>query len=400
MRKLLFPLFLLPLLLVAAQSCGEKEKNRVEAAVSEETKAADIERQLWEKADSALAAMTLEQRIGQCFIPVLPYRSLETNLNLLKKYCGDLHVGGILLHEGDLMTAALLAGESSKTPVPLFVAIDAEWGLSMRLTDAPRFPKNGEIADTTDETIVFAYGKEIARQCRRLGINMVLGPVVDVVSQSGGIIGRRSFGSNPERVAALGRAYALGLESGGVISVAKHFPGHGSSMIDTHRQTAVIDRTYAGLDSIDLYPFKGYVDSGLSAIMVGHLSVPAVDSILRPAAMSPVVIKDLLRDQMGFKGLILTDAMNMGGAKGYDSTDALAAGADMVIAPANIEKEIQLTLGKVLDGEIKEEEINDKCRRILFFKYSIGLDNQPPVSLENIREEISGDSEEIGRKLK
>ena len=391
---------------VAALICLFYGCSRKQAGVSPkedevpEQPVADIDAYLWEKADSALSTLTLEQRVGQCFFPALFSSSDPMTLRLFRQYVSDLHVGGILLHKGDLSSAAYLATEAANLDIPLFVAIDAEWGLKMRLQDAPGFPKNGEIDGGADEGLLFDYGREVARECRRTGINMVMGPVVDVVDNAYGIIGNRSFGADPRRVSDFGRAYALGLESGGVLSVAKHFPGHGSSNIDSHHMLPVINRNLSSLDSIDLAPFKDYIQAGLSGIMVGHLAVPAIDSTLTPAAMSKIVIDDLLRKKLGFKGLIITDALNMGGAAGYDSSDALKAGADIIVSPGDIKKEIAKTIEMVRRGEITEEEINSKCRKILYFKYLVENDEAHTLRLDGLREDINGRSDSIGLQLR
>lgn len=271
---------------------------------------ADLTAMARHMADSVLEGMTLEQRVGQCFMPTLYAR--EVTARRLCEYISDLHVGGVVLLKGDLNSAAVLSGIGASAEVPLFMAIDAEWGLGMRLEDAPYFPRNGQLGSRADEELMYDYGRELARECRRVGINMVLGPVVDVAHNIGGVIGSRSFGADPQRVADLGVAYARGVESGRVVSVAKHFPGHGSPEGDSHKSLPVISRSLHQLDSIDLYPFKSYIDSGLSGVMVGHLAVPAIDPKSMPAAVSPVVIKDLLKGEMGFRGLVLTDALNMG----------------------------------------------------------------------------------------
>ena len=340
-------------------------------------------------ADSILRSMSLEERVGQCFMPAILSSGDEAVMARLRHYVDTLHVGGIVLLKGDLAGAASMSARAAEARIPLFTAIDAEWGLGMRLSDAPDFPRNGRISPEADERLLFDYGREVARECRRVGINMVLGPVIDVVENPRGVIGNRSFGSDPVRVADLGVAYARGLESGGVFSVAKHFPGHGSPAGDSHRQLPVIGRSLHQLDSIDLYPFRAYIESGLSGVMVGHLAVPAIDPDALPAAVSPVVIRQLLRKELGFNGLVLTDALNMGGADGHNAVDALRAGADIVIGPAGTADEISAVISAVTaagsagsgthtdmkPGEwsrLTETDIDDRCRRILFYKFLLG----------------------------
>ncbi|MDE6445073.1 MAG: glycosyl hydrolase family 3 [Muribaculaceae bacterium] len=348
--------------------------------------------------DSLLNCLTLEQRVGQCFMPSIYSRVDEATVRRFRSYISDLHVGGIVLLKGDVKSAALLSDMSLKSEVPLFIAIDAEWGLGMRLEDAPDFPRNGRIGEKADEELLFEYGSEVARECRRIGINMVLGPVVDVVENPGGIIGSRSFGGDPVRVAELGTAYARGLEGGRVISVAKHFPGHGSPSADSHRTLPVIRRSLHQLDSIDLYPFRHYIESGLSGVMVGHLAVPAVDPHSLPAAVSSPVIDDLLRGELGFRGLVLTDALNMGGAEGYGAVAALMAGADIVISPADTGREIAEVVEGVRKGEVPVSVIDDRCRRILFYKYLV-REKSAGVMLEGIREDVRTGTDSLRLRL-
>lgn len=319
-------------------------------------------------ADSMLTVLTLEQRVGQTLMPSIFALSDTTTLTLLKTYIEDYHVGGIVLLKGDSESALILSREAAKSQVPLFVAIDAEWGLGMRLEDASNYPKNGELEDA-NEKMMYDYGRKIAQESRDLGINMILGPVVDILSVEGNIIGKRSFGKNPGIVSEYGVAYAKGLESGGVMSVAKHFPGHGGSKIDSHKGPAKIDRPISSLDSTDLRPFREYVESGLSGVMAGHIQSPALDPDGNPASVSIDMLTALLREEMGFKGLILTDAFDMKGAGGFSVADALNAGADIILCPEYIRADYQSLLEGVKKGNPDLKVINERCRRILFYKY-------------------------------
>ena len=359
----------------------------------------DITARVLAMADSVLEGMTLEQRVGQCFMPSINASDDSTTMRRLRTYISDLHVGGVVLLRGDVNSAARMSAEGAAAEIPLFMSIDAEWGLGMRLRDAPDFPRNGRINCDADEELLFDYGREVARECRRIGINMVLGPVIDVVENPEGVIGSRSFGNDPERVADLGVAYARGLESGRVISVAKHFPGHGSPKEDSHRELPVIRRSLHQLDSIDLYPFRSYVDAGLTGIMVGHLAVPAVDPESLPAAVSPVVIGDLLRGELGFNGLVLTDALNMKGVDKHEASSAILAGADIVVAPAETAKEISEVLEKLKSGGMPVEVIDDRCRRILFHKILIGLWQRDKLPLEGLLEDISINTDSLRTRL-
>lgn len=356
----------------------------------------------WKMADSVMSAMTLEEKVGHCFMPTLYARNDAASLERMRMYIYEEKVGGVVLLQGDLQGAMTLSEMAAQASVPLVVAIDAEWGLGMRLEDAPGFPRNGQLPENIDEQLLFDYGVEVARECRRIGIGMVLGPVLDVVENPRGVIGNRSFGGNPERVATLGVAYAKGLEAGNVLSVAKHFPGHGSPSGDSHKTLPVVERSRGQLDSIDLHPFVRYVDAGLSGVMAGHLAVPAVDSLNLPAAVSPAVLQGLLRDSLRFNGLILTDALNMEGASGYDASAAIAAGADIVIGPADTRKEIEKVIADVADGKIEEKVISDRCRRILFYKFlrNAGCSNEvDTIGAVSLQENVRGSSDTLRIRL-
>ena len=331
---------------------------------------------LW--ADSIMECMTVEEMSGQLIMPAVYADDSEIAIRLLKKYAADSHIGGVILLKGSVSAARTIADTLRKmNPVPPFIAIDAEWGLAMRLEGTPEFPHNGRISENADETLLFDYGHEVARECREIGINMVLGPVLDVLPagkrRSG--IGSRSFGQDAERAATLGVAYAKGLESGGVLSVAKHFPGHGSADADSHKRLPSVAKSREELEASDLLPFKEYMGNGLSAIMLGHLFVPSLDQEEIPVTVSKKILKSFIRDELDFKGLIVTDALNMAGAEGKTAADAIFAGADIVLAPANTEEEVMILSNTVRNGKISTDQLKDRVRRILLYKYQVARDD-------------------------
>lgn len=322
-------------------------------------------------ADSVMSRMTLEERVGQLFMPAVYAADDRLSLRNLHRYAADYHIGGVVLLKGSaeaLHTIATRLAYASEAPP--FIAIDAEWGLGMRLSGTPVFPKNGALPKSVDQDVMYDYGREVARECRLASINMVLGPVADVATETG-VMGRRSFGSDPQRVADLTVAYARGLEDGNVLSVAKHFPGHGSPQYDSHNGLAVIPSGIERLETVDLLPFASYIRAGLSGIMAGHLAVPSVDSTFCPASFSRPLLTGLLRDSLNFKGLVVTDALNMGGARGYTAADALRAGADIVLAPADTGEEFNAVMRELAARRLPVALINERCRRVLFYKYLV-----------------------------
>ncbi|MDE5840932.1 MAG: hypothetical protein K2H49_08430 [Muribaculaceae bacterium] len=331
-----------------------------------------VEARLW--ADSIMDSMTLEEMAGQLVMPAVYADDSGYALRIVREYATDSHVGGVVLLKGNVRGARAIADTlRAMVEVPPFIAIDAEWGLAMRLEGTPGFPRNGQIASDADEILLFDYGYEVARECREAGINMVLGPVLDVLPsgrRSSGI-GSRSFGCDAGRVARLGVAYAKGVESGGVLSVAKHFPGHGSADADSHKRMPLVAKTREDLEAADLLPFREYIANGLSAIMTGHLNVPALDEEEVPVTVSKKILDDYVRKELGFRGLIVTDALNMAGAGGKSAADAIMAGADMVLAPADTEMAVVSIADIVRSGRFSLSGLRDRVGRVLFYKFLV-----------------------------
>ena len=231
----------------------------------------------------------------------------------LMRYVKEMKIGGILFHKGDPVTQAEVTNRlQGMARVPMLISLDGEWGLSMRLSGTTRFPKNMMLGAITNDTLITEYGREVARQCKEMGIHINFAPDLDVNSNTDNpVIGLRSFGENPDAVATKGLAYARGLESEGILSVAKHFPGHGDTNVDSHHFTPVLRFDRARLDSIELYPFKRAIEEGVDGIMVGHLRVPSINN--EPASISRPIITGILRRDLGFSGLVFTDALEMKG---------------------------------------------------------------------------------------
>ena len=365
-------LMLLVLLPAACGGVGKRSADSDSTAVAPAAPSLEERAAVW--ADSCVRAMSLQLRVGQLFMPAVFTRTDEATLALISDYADRLGVGGIVLLKGDAASAAGIADSVARlAPAGLFVAVDAETGLSMRFDDAPSFIWNADISGNADTAALYDYGREVARECRLTGINMVLGPVLDVAHPADSHRQLRSFGSDPERVAELGVAYARGLEAGGVISVAKHFPGHGAASADSHIKLARVSSPRDTLLLRDLLPFRRYVDAGLAAVMVGHIYARALDSVERPATFSPNIISGLLRRDLRFSGLVLTDALNMGGASDYTPSDALRAGADIVMAPLRTERAIASVVDDVEKGRLPESIVNEACRRVLYYKYLWGI---------------------------
>lgn len=307
-------------------------------------------------------------------------------------YIKNQKVGGLLFSKGTLAQQAMSTNYAqSLSDVPLLIALDGEWGLSMRLTDAPEFPRNIIIGAITDDSLLTLYGKEVARQCREMGIHVNFAPSIDVhTNPDNPIIGTRSYGENPLNVARQGIAFARGLESNGVMAVAKHFPGHGDTSHDSHKTLPTIRHSRERLEEVELYPFREYVNAGLSGIMSGHLNVPQLKTKGMPASLSPAIGVNLLKKDMGFAGLTFTDGMAMKGVSRQPeaSVRALLAGNDVILGVINQQKAFESVNEAVTNGTIPDSLLRKKVRKILSYKYILGAHRFTPINTGTVRQRI------------
>lgn len=346
--------------------------------------------------DSVFDSMTYEERLGQLFMVIADPKSDTKNMQKLLRYVNEMKLGGILFHKGNPPTQAEVTNRLQKaSKVPLFISLDGEWGLSMRLSGTTRFPKNMMLGAIENDSLIRLYGEEVARQCREMGIQINFAPSIDVNSNTENpVIGLRSFGENPQAVADKGIAYAHGLEDGGVIAVAKHFPGHGDTSDDSHFTLPVIRSDRERLEQVELLPFRRFIYEGFAGMMTAHLSVPAIDSKKgRPTSLSPVVVDGLLKKELGFRGLCFTDALAMKGAssnkKDNPSVMALLAGNDVVLAPANPIADYQAVKGALEENVLDIRDIEEKCLKILRYKYITGLNQYKPIVLKGLDERLN-----------
>ena len=345
--------------------------------------------------DSVFDSMTYDERIGQLFMVIADPKSDNRNMQRLMRYVNEIKIGGILFHKGNPVTQAEVTNRLQKASrVPMFVSLDGEWGLSMRLSGTTRFPKNMMLGAIEDNRLITEYGKEVARQCKEMGIQINFAPDIDVNSNTDNpIIGLRSFGENPQAVAEKGLAYARGLEGEGIISVSKHFPGHGDTAEDSHNTLPSVHHDLARLDSVELYPFKRYIYDGYAGVMTGHLYVPALDKTRNlPSSFSRPIVTGLLKDKLGFRGLCFTDALAMKGAttskSDNPSVKALLAGNDILLAPAPI-NDFTAVKEAIDEGILNIEEVEAKCIKILQYKYITGLNNYKPIEIKGLSERLN-----------
>lgn len=345
--------------------------------------------------DSVYRTLDLSGRVAQL---VVPKAGPGADYRARVKSFAEHGVGGILFAKGTLEEYASMTNYAqSLSRIPMLMTFDGEWGLNMRIASVPKFPANMTLGAISDPQLLYNYGKEMARQCREMGIQVNFAPDIDVNSNpKNPVIGFRSFGEDPARVAALGLAYAKGLEDNGVQAVGKHFPGHGDTDVDSHKAKVTVNHSLNTLNQIDLVPFKAMIDGGCSGVMVGHIAVPALDPSGRPASTSKPIITGLLREKLGFEGLIYTDALGMKGAapgEGLNAAvEALKAGADILLCSNTPLDDIKAIVAQVKAGKISEKIINERCRKVLAYKYALGLTKAPKVSLKGLASRLNSPS--------
>lgn len=333
--------------------------------------------------DSVFSGMSLNEKVGQLVVATIPAKVNKVTKKQIRELVKKYKVGGLLFSEGSAEEQAILTNMAQKAAkIPVMITFDGEWGLSMRLTGTPDYPRNAALGCIEDNSLIEEYGREVARQFCELGVHVNFAPDADVnTNPLNPVIHVRSFGENPQKVAEKVVAYSRGLESGGVLSVCKHFPGHGDTDVDSHKALPGLYYDRARLDSVELFPFKAMVRAGLGGVMVGHLQVQALDPDgVTPSSLSRNVVTGLLKEELGFKGLVFTDALDMKGVSEVPqvTTKALQAGNDMVLVQFNTKNAVQELLHAVETGKLSKEELDAKCRKVLIYKYMLGLRSAQP----------------------
>ena len=358
--------------------------------------------------DSVFRKLSLEEKIGQLFI-IRAHSDLgKDHINSVKSQIKKYHIGGVCFFQGTPGKQAELTAEYQRlSDVPLIVSMDAEWGLGMRLKEtALSFPHQLMLGAIPDVKDIEEMGYAIGRQLKALGVNVSFSPVADVNNNAANpVIGDRSFGEDKIEVSRRSIAYAKGLESAGVLACGKHFPGHGDTDTDSHFDLPVITHSISRLKEVELYPFQQLIDAGLPSIMVAHLHVPAIDTTARiSTTLSPNAINELLKGQMGFRGLVITDGLEMQGVtKYFDAGEvalmAIGAGNDMLLLPQDINLAFSTLKNAFSKGDLDIEILNEKVRKILEVKYNLGLDSLiPPAPATAIK--MAFDPYAIGIKHK
>ncbi|HUX55718.1 MAG TPA: glycoside hydrolase family 3 N-terminal domain-containing protein [Bacteroidales bacterium] len=347
--------------------------------------------------DSVMKTLTIDQQIAQCiWIAGYSNRDVEHEVeisDIIRKY----EVGGIVFFQGTASKQAELTNYYQKiSKVPLLISLDAEWGIGMRIENVDKFPYQMTLGAIKNDSLIYQFGKAVAAQFKRMGMQMNLAPVADInINARNPVINYRSFGENREKVAVKSIMYMKGMQDNGILATAKHFPGHGDTNVDSHLDLPLITHSRLRLDSIELYPFRMMINEGVGSIMTAHLNLPSLDtSSGLPSTLSPVIIKGLLKDELGFRGLVITDAMNMKGVTRFFKTGeadakALEAGNDVAEFVTDVEATIRETKNYIAIKNLTNDDIALKCRKVLALKYWSGLNILQPVNIENIDKELS-----------
>lgn len=351
--------------------------------------------------------LSKDQRIAQLMI-IRAHSNLGSEhvaevTGLIKKY----NVGGLCFFQGGPVRQALLTNQyQSITKTPLMISIDAEWGVGMRLDSVTSFPRQLMIGATPDARLVYRFGRAVGEQCKRMGIHVNYAPVVDINNNPlNPVINDRSFGEDKYKVALYGVEYMQGMQDEGIMATAKHFPGHGDVSVDSHKDLPVILKSRHQLDSLELYPFNELIKAGVGSIMTAHLWIPAIDTTTNlPSSLSYRNVTELLRNDLHFKGITFTDALEMQGVakffpKGDASVMSLIAGNDMLCLPGDIPGSIAKVRQAIKDGKLSWDDINARVKKVLLAKYHLGLNHFQPIQTDNLVADLNAKTDAIRKEI-
>ena len=358
---------------------------------------ASNERDQTQWVDSVYSSMSLDQKIGQLFmVQVFSNQTPKDalfNENLIK----STQLGGIIFSKGDPIRQAELTNKyQTLTNLPLLIAMDAEWGLAMRLDQTHAFPFNMTFGAVRDNDLIYEVGKQIGEHCKRLGVHVNFAPVVDInTNPDNPIIGSRAFGSDKDLVIEKSSFFLKGLQSQNLLTTAKHFPGHGDTDQDSHKTLPTIDFPLNRIIDVELAPYRSLIDQGLNGVMVAHLNVPAItgqDGL--PSSLSSEVVTSMLKDEMGFEGLIFSDALSMKGVANYEESgevdlQAFLAGNDVLLMAENVPKAIVLFKKAYQSGQLSEDRLCYSVKKILKAKFKVGLNDFEPISTNHLIEDLN-----------
>ena len=353
--------------------------------------------------DSVYSSMTLNQKVGQLFVvQAVSNKGISHKTKILDEITSN-GVGGIIFSNGSAEKQVELTNlYQDMSNIPLLIGMDAEWGLSMRLDSTFSFPWNMTLGAISDNELIKHVGNRIAAHCKRIGVNFNFAPVVDInTNPKNPIIGNRSFGESMQNVSSKSLSYMNGQQQMNILSSAKHFPGHGDTSTDSHKSLPIINHKKERILNVELKPFENLINNGLESVMIAHLEVPSLEKTRGlPSTLSFAIVTELLRYRLGFKGLIITDALEMKGLSSFKSKgnlDMLAfkAGNDILLMSENVSKGISSIINEYNTGSITEERLSYSVKKILKAKYKVGLNKFSPISTYDLDNDLNSVSDEI-----
>lgn len=356
-----------------------------------------------------MGKMTFDQKLGQLFTIRAHSDRGPDHIAHVKSEIKKYHVGGLCFFQGDVKTEAKLTNEyQALSDIPLMLSMDAEWGIGMRLKSSSiSYPRQLMLGAIQNDDLLYEMGQAVAKDCKRLGIHVNFAPVVDVNNNAANpVINTRSFGEDKYNVTAKSFMYMKGMQDGGIMACTKHFPGHGDTDVDSHYDLPIITHDMDRLNDIELHPFRALAKEGIGSMMVAHLAVPVLDDRPNtPTTLSKNTVTSLLKEDIGFEGIIFTDGLEMKGvtkhfSDGEVEARAIEAGNDMLLLPESTPAAIKKIKAYIQEGRITEQQIEESCRKILCAKYDLGLHNFQPIPIDNIEKDMkSKESVALRHKL-
>ncbi|MFN0255072.1 glycoside hydrolase family 3 protein [Pedobacter ureilyticus] len=357
----------------------------------------DLLKQQPQWVDSVFNKLSTRQKIAQLFF-------VRAHTNLSKAYQDSVgkvikreKLGGVVFFQGGPVRQAVLTNKyQSKSKIPLIISIDGEWGLGMRLDSTISYPYQMALGAVQNKELLYKMGLEVAKDFKRLGIQMNLAPDVDVNNNAKNpVINFRSFGENKYNVAEKSAAYLKGMQEGGLLVSIKHFPGHGDTDVDSHYDLPQLKFSKQRLDTLELYPFKELIKKGTAGVMIAHMNIPSLDATPNlPSTLSKPIVTDLLKNELGFKGLIISDAMDMKGVTRYYKDGeaevmGIIAGNDILELAHDTKQAIKKIKEAIKDQRISMERIDESVKKVLTAKYWAGLNVKPQVDENNVVEDLN-----------
>ena len=353
--------------------------------------------------DSVYGSLTIDQKIGQLFTIWVATKQGPEKMKEVSEIIKKNHLGGLIFSLGNIKDQAITTNNfQSISKVPLLIGMDAEYGIGMRLDDAFSFPFNMTLGSIKNDSLIYEVGKRIGLHAKRLGVHINFAPVTDInTNPNNPIIGSRSFGEDKMNVTSKSLAYLKGMQSQGIMGSAKHFPGHGDTSTDSHKTLPVINFSSKRINDIELYPYKELIDNNLSGVMVAHMEVPSLEKTPKlPSTLSKNIITKILKKKLKFKGLVITDAMDMKGVVDFNKNEsadvnALLAGNDVLLMPDDLDQSTISIKSAIDSGKISEKRLAYSVKKILMAKYKAGLNNLKDIEIDNLYEDMNTEEDQV-----